>query len=105
MNDKPRTNQQNKALHLYFTLACQELTGAGLDIKKVVADIPWTPYNFKEYIWRPIQIAMTGKQSTTQLTTKEIDLIWEAVNRTMAEMGLHVDFPSIDSIINQQRTQ
>lgn len=98
---KNRTSQQNKALHLYFTLLATALNEAGFDLKKVLlpeVDIPFSPYNIKEYLWRPVQEAQLGKKSTTQLTTSEIDIIYDTVNRAIAERtGISIPFPSIDN--------
>lgn len=99
---KPRTIKQNKAIHLYFTLVADALNGAGLDIKTAVdLDIPWTPENVKNLLWRPVQQTMLDKQSTTRLTTKEIDQVWEVVNRYLASLGIHEPFPSIKEIMHR----
>ena len=71
-----RTIQQNKALHVLFQLLADELNNAGLDMRKTLkpeVEIPWTPRNVKEFLWRPIQKAQLNKASTTELTTSEID--------------------------------
>lgn len=95
-----RTIQQNKALHLYFTLLSDELNSAGLDMRKTLKPeiaIPWTPETIKEYIWRPVQIAQLNKISTTELNSDEITKIWETLNRHFGErFGLYVPFPSVE---------
>ena len=71
---KQRTLTQNKAMHLFFGWLAETLNDAGLDMKKVLRediDIPWTRESVKEHLWRPIQKAMTDKQSTTEITTVE----------------------------------
>ena len=97
-----RTAKQNNSLHLYFTLLAGELNAGGFDMKKVIrqeVDIPWNPYSVKEYLWRPLQEAQLGKRSTTKLTTKEIDQIYDTLNRVVGERtGVHVEFPSIESL-------
>lgn len=97
-----RTARQNNSLHLYFTLLAEELNAAGFDMRKVIrdgVDIPWSAYNVKENLWRPVQEAQLGKKSTTKLTTKEIDVIFDTVNRVIGERtGIHVPFPSIDQV-------
>lgn len=100
---KRRTEQQNKALHLWFTLLAEALNSAGYDMKKVMhVDIPWTDYNIKEFLWRPVQKAMFGKVSTTQLDTGDIDKIYDVVNKTIAERtGIHVPFPSIEHLMEE----
>jgi hypothetical protein len=103
--EKSRTLRQNKALHLYFTHLADKLNSAGYDMKKTLkesVDIPWDSNTIKNYIWRPIQEAQLGKKSTTELTTKEIDLIFDTINRHLGEkFGLHVMFPNIEELMLQ----
>ena len=100
LNMKTRTSQQNRAMHLYFDHLADELNLAGMDMKKVIqVDIPWTPYNIKEFLWRPIQRSMFGKISTTKLSTKDIDKIYDTINRVISERtGVHVAFPSVEEL-------
>ena len=99
-NPKQRTSLQNRSLHLFFTLLATELNDAGYDMKKVLKpsiDISWTKENVKEYIWKPVQEAMNLKKSTTELTTKELQEVWEVINRHLGEkFGVHVSFPSVE---------
>ena len=98
MDDKQRTIQQNRSLHLYFTLLADELNAAGYDMRSTLkpgVDIPWAPELVKQYLWKGIQEAMLGKESTTELTSAEIDKVYETLNRHLAETtGVHVAFPS-----------
>ena len=84
-------------------MLADELNDSGLDMKKVLkpgVDIPWTKSSIKEYIWRPIQEVQLSKKSTTDLTTKEIDEVFETINRHLGEkFGVHVPFPSIDELM------
>jgi len=93
-----RTSQQNRSLHLYFTLLADELNQAGYDMKRTLKpgiDIPWSPATVKEYLWKPIQNAQLMKDSTTELTTKDIDIVYDTLNRHLSEKtGVHVEFPS-----------
>lgn len=96
-----RTNQQNKALHLYFTMLAEALNDAGLDMRtflKPGIDIPWDSHTIKEHLWRPVQKIVLRKDSTTELTKgkKEIDRVYEVLNRRLAQDGVHVPFPSIE---------
>lgn len=104
--DKPRTNRQNSALHKLFDMLAEALNDAGLDMRKTLkpgVEIPWTQANVKEYLWRPIQKAQLDKQSTTELTTKDIDKVYETLNRYLGDKhGLHVEFPSVEEIIRRQ---
>ena len=105
--EKQRTELQNRSLHLYFTQLAEELNNSGYDMKKVLkpsVDIPWNSKSIKEFLFRPIMKIQTGKSSTTELTTKEIDEIYDVINRHIGEkFGIHVEWPSLDSLINKSR--
>lgn len=98
-----RTSQQNKALHVLFELLADKLNEAGLDMRKTLKpeiDIPWTGASVKEYLWRPVQFAQLDKDSTTELTTADVDKVFDTINRHLGEkFGLHVPFPSIETVI------
>lgn len=100
--ENQRTTTQNKALHLYFRLLSEALNDGGYDMKKVLrpeVDISWNSKTIKEYIWRPIQNAQLLKKSTKDLTTKEIDLVYDTINRHLSEkFGVSVPFPSYENI-------
>lgn len=104
MEEKQRTIQQNKALHVYFTLIAEALNSAGYDMRKTLkpeVDIPWTPQAVKEYLWRPIMQIMIQKRSTTEMTTKDIDKVFDTLNRHLGEkLGVHEPFPSFDQLVN-----
>lgn len=98
-----RTLTQNRAIHLLFNNLADELNSAGLDMRRTLkpdVDIPWSGDTVKDYLWRPIQQAQLGKKSTTELTTKEIDKVFETLNRYLGEKhGLYVAFPSIETLM------
>jgi len=104
-----RTNQQNKALHVLFSLLANILNDNGLDMRKTLKpeiDIPWSGPAVKEFLWRPIQTAQLNKRSTTELTTVEIDKVFDTINKHLGEkFGLHVPFPSVEDIILQQEAK
>ena len=104
MVKKIRTNQQNKAIHLLYNLLAESLNEAGFDMKKTLRedfDIPWTAYNIKEFMWRPVQLAVCGKKSTTQLTTKDINDIYDIIMKAIGERtGSYIPFPSIEELMN-----
>lgn len=99
---KQRTIKQNRALHVYFTQLAQELNESGQDMKQVIrVPISWSAYSVKEYLWKPLQKAMLGKDSTTELTTDEIDKVYDNMNRIIGERtGVYVEWPSIESLMN-----
>jgi hypothetical protein len=87
-----------------FELLADALNESGYDVKTVIkADVPWTKENVKECLWKPLQEAQLGKKSTTELTTKEIDQVYETLNRTLSGAGIrYVPFPSIQEILINQ---
>lgn len=107
--DKQRTTQQNAALHLFFTHLAAGLNAGGFDMRRTLradVEIPWNAHNVKEYLWRPIQQAQLGKDSTTELTTKDIDKVFDTLNRHLGQTtGVHVAFPSVDELLLEQRTR
>lgn len=100
MDDKQRTVKQNRALHKYFGLLADQLNEHGLDMREVLkpgVEIPWSSITVKEYLWRPVQELQLKKESTTELTTKEIDKVFDTINRHIGEkFGIHIPFPSIE---------
>lgn len=102
-----RTPAQNRALHKYFTMLADEMNAAGLDQRAVLkpeVDIPWTTESVKEQIWRPLQKIQLGKDSTTELSTTDIDKILDTITKHLGEkFGLVVEFPSIDTLMSKER--
>lgn len=96
-----RSDQQNRALHLFCAHLAAALNDAGFSVLKTLrvdADIPWTDSLVKELMWRPVQVAMFNKKSTTQLNKMEISGVYETINRHIAERhGVSVPFPSEDT--------
>jgi len=99
-----RTIVQNSAMHKYFSLVATALNDAGLDMKQVIkADVEWSMFSVKEYMWKAIQKAILGKDSTTLLKKNEIDDVYLNMNRlTASKFGIDIDFPSEESMIFQQ---
>jgi hypothetical protein len=95
-----RTDQQNKALHKFFELVSDEMNEQGIGISTIMdslkegVDIFPTPEFIKE-VWRLFQKALLKKESTTQLTTDEIDKIYELFTKWLGEkFGIYIQFPS-----------
>jgi hypothetical protein len=93
-----RTDQQRKALEVFCRELAEALNDAGLDMKKTLKpdiDIPWSQESVKDYLWRPIQEAMTGKHSSTDLDTVQPSAISDVLNRHLSEkFGIYVPWPS-----------
>lgn len=99
---KQRTLTQNKCLHLFCENVAQEMDAAGFDFRRSLRadiDVPWNAALIKEYIWVAVQKAMTGKESTTEPTTKEYGEIYEVVSRHLSEkFGVHVPWPNKEEL-------
>lgn len=107
MEGDPRTLTQNKALHLYFTQIADALREKGLTMNHVVKlfkhmEIAPTSTNVKENIWRPIQMALFKKPSTTELKTEEVTEVYENVSRFLAPMGISIPFPSEETLMQEE---
>lgn len=93
-----RTLPQNASMHVLFEQLANDLNDRGLSVQKVLShsmEIDWNEKRVKELLWRPTQIELTGKKSTTTLDkTSEIDEIYETLNRFVAQFGVHIPFPS-----------
>lgn len=97
---RQRTNTQNRALHLYLTNVADSLNSAGLDLRKTIKndlDIPWTTELVKDNIWRIIQKASTGHDSTTKPLTSDYSTVYEIMNRHLsAKLGVYVAWPTLE---------
>mgnify|MGYP002640005925 CR=1 FL=1 len=93
-----RTNQQNRALHKYFDLLASTLNAKNLTVDVVLKpDTEWNKDTVKALVWKPIQEAVLGKQSTTKMTTKEVTEVYDVLNKALGEkLGVHVEFPHIE---------
>lgn len=95
------TSRQQRSLHLYFSLLATELNAAGLNVQLVLEkkmDIDWTPELVKNILWRPAQIAILQKYSTTKLhKIEEIDKVYDHLTRHLGTLfGVSVPFPHFD---------
>lgn len=99
-----RTALQNRALHKLFALMAEAFNDAGMDVNMVLSQKiahPWTPSLVKELIWRKVQDSYLGKKSTTQLTTDEINKVYDVINRHLGEtFGFTMPpFPSVEQLM------
>lgn len=98
-----RTTKQNKSLHKFFDLLATELNGKGYDMRVVLKPsyrIDWDSKSVKEHLWKELQSAMYNKKSTTELTTSEINKVYEQLMRMLTEKFDQldfIDFPSEES--------
>ncbi len=93
-----RSDRQNNSLHLWLDLLARELNDAGYTVQKFLKqaiELNWTGSLCKELIWRPVQEAILGKRSTTQLAkVQDIDEVFDHLNRHLGErFQIHVEWP------------
>lgn len=96
-----RTPTQNRCIHKLCTGLSESLNDGGFDLLTFFKDgytVPFTPELVKDNMWRTIQKAMTGKHSTTDLTTEECSKVYEVLNLNMAGKGIYVPWPSRETI-------
>ena len=105
-----RTQSQNNALHLYLSQVAETLAREGhtmQDVTKAIrrAEIRPTMAALKEVVWRPLMEIIHAKKSTTELTTREIDQVFDIICKHLGEkFGITIEFPSIETLINKSRS-
>lgn len=104
---KQRTLQQNKSLHLLFEKLSEKLNDAGYNVMKTLrhdVEIDWSPILIKELIWKSIQKSMYDKESTTELTSGEMQAVYETLNRHLGEkFHIHIPWPSLEALIEEDK--
>ena len=102
INERERSTQQNKSFYKWIEEVASECEAQGVDRKTMVEDlgdanIPITGKFIKEVIWFHYMVAMYGKESTAQLTTKEMTEVEKVVTLHLQEnYGLQTKWPSQD---------
>ena len=101
-----RTTTQNKSIHLYLEMVARELANQGQTMKDVVrlmpeVEIPPTKDSLKQIVWKPIQETALGKKSTTELTTAEVNTIYDIISMFLAKnFEISLPFPSQEETDN-----
>ena len=88
LTTKQRTSSQNNALHVACGMLAETLNDAGADMVAVLkegAEIPWTKESVKTHLWHPVQTAMFETDSTTKLTTKQVNEVYEVLIRHLGQ--------------------
>ena len=83
-----RTQHQNSAIHAYCREVAEVMAAHGMDMKTVIKDgVPIEPtmYLVKDYMWRPVQEAVTGVKSTTKVNKFEVNEVYEHLSRLLVE--------------------
>lgn len=94
------TWQQMKSLYLYLSKLSDELNDAGFDMLAVCAamvegfSVQCTKERLKQCVWDEIMSALFSVTSITKLTTKEVSIVYENVNKIVGEkFKVHVPWP------------
>jgi hypothetical protein len=95
-----RTNQQRKAIEVYCRELARALNDAGFDQRQIMAMmkegacIPWGQESVKDSLWRPLQVALLQKESTTDLERDEVSKVYDVLNNWVSsKTGIYVPFP------------
>lgn len=99
-----RSAKQNRALHCFFRIISEQLNELGMEfnyqgVTGNTFSTRYTPLVVKDFLWRPIQIALFNIESTTKIDTKQINEIVEVIYKFFAERGIDIEFPSIESLM------
>lgn len=104
---KKRTNKQSRSIHKIFN----DLAILCLDqnVTTEMIDQALTNYrclvdeHYIKSVWRRIQYTKTGKMSTTELTSKEIDAVYDEFNLFFSEnFAIHIPFPSLQDLMLEE---
>jgi len=102
IRDPKRTSRQNRALHKFLQWLAGALNDKNMFFSREFIrdgyEAQWTPVMTKELFWRPTQRSLTGKESSTKLTTTEFSLVVDTIQQGLAKRGLDVPFPSIKTL-------
>ena len=87
------------ALHLFFQWMADEFNNLGMEfqytgIKGITISVPYTMAIVKDFVWRPIQIALFNIGSTKDITTEQINEILDVLIKFFGEQGVPIEFPN-----------
>lgn len=101
--EKLRSSLQNASMWKWATKLAELMNYHGFDKRKfyerVLAKggkpIPWSKESVVDDLWRPYQVAITGKKSTTKPGAGEYTEIYKHVDFNVAQMtnGIRVEWP------------
>ena len=102
-----RTNPQNRSLHKWCEMMADDLNAAGYDQRVVMNQfkdgflVPWTMDAIKN-IFRSVAKAMYECDSTADLTTTQIQEVYQVVDARLSEItGVRHEWPSEESMSAQ----
>lgn len=98
--EKQRSQLQNNSLHLWSEWYASKLNEMGFDVRHVInetmkkPDVPWTGSAFKALVIHPITEAVTGKKSTSSMSSSECVVVSDSINKIFGERaGIFVPWP------------
>ena len=97
-----RTGKQNASLHVYLREVSRTLNDAGMSVDKFFKsgyEVPFNEVTVKEEIWHKMQVAVTGKEHSSDLTPGEMIEVFDRLNAVLADKGIHVPWPSKSEVV------
>ena len=99
---KTRSTNQNSSLHLFFTMISEQLNELGMEyiyfgLKGQEISLTYTPELVKTFFWKPIQLALFETESTTKLTTEQMNRIIDIIIKFFGDKGVVIEFPCFDN--------
>jgi hypothetical protein len=90
-----RTNQENKALHVWCDELSREMLNTGTSMRLLIerTDITATPDTIKWYM-QQIILNKYGFDKTSKLTSKQLHEVSEDIIKAFGMVGIFVPFPS-----------
>ena len=99
-----RTDQQNKALHLWFRWLAEVLSDKHYDFRYLKIEIQPTEYLVKKYMFKPVMEEMYGKKSTKTLEIDQVSVLYDILNKALGDrLGVHVPFPTQEDLDAESR--
>lgn len=100
-----RSIKQNRSLHKFFMMLSDELNNLGIEYQYIGISgrqfsLMYTLDLVKQFIWKPIQVALFDFESTTKLDTIQMNQIIDVITKFFADRGVVITFPSMDSLID-----
>jgi hypothetical protein len=99
-----RTPTQNNCLHQYCDELATALNEAGYErrvsspLLSESVEVPWCKDTVKSDLWHTVQLAYSGKESSTDLSTVECSQIYEIIHRHLAQTkGINVPWPTYEN--------
>ena len=99
---KTRSTDQNSSLHLFFTMISEQLNELGMEyiyfgLKGQEISLTYTPELVKTFFWKPIQLALFETESTTKLTTEQMNRIIDIIIKFFGDKGVVIEFPCFEN--------